>query len=526
MYKIFFDEVNRHLKEKVDRIVKLNDPETKKRLGTDTAQMTAILAEELYGKMSKELGAFIQKIMGSSEPVVCNINYTSRRQTISFSDAEGKDINVADYTNHSLESIIMRVFRKLVYQEEFFPIIEAFINDTTNGYANDSKFTINDICKKFETAIATAVANEIMHPLYKDHIKCEIDADARTVRLFVLKDVVELEEDVFDPDIEIWVEDAQSYRNGALVGEQIEHDLDITEYGRVVAQTVKHVFRQGVSELTKEMVFKELQAKEKEIISAKYVSHYNDTGAATLRIGNLDVYLPASEQIPGETFIPDQTVQAYLVEVSASTGKSARVKISRTHHGFVKRLFENEVTEISEGIVEIKSIAREAGVRTKIAVYSKDPDIDPVGACIGPKGARVNAIIKQLSGEKIDVIKYSEDPTEYISAALAPAEVRYVQVLDSSNDEQLAKFKQKMDAESAEAGVANAQANSEQAAKPGQEKLIKACEVCVPDDQLSLAIGNRGINAKLAAKLTGWKIDIKPESTFVYKLSSESSDEK
>ena len=504
MYKIFFDEANRHLKEKVDRIVKLNDPETKKRLGTDTVQMTAMLADELYGKMEKELAAFMQKVMNTEEPVVCKINYTSKRQTILFYKADGEEINITDYTNLSVESIIMRVFRKLVYEDEFFPIIEAFHAETTKGFKKESRFTLSDICKKFETAIATAVANDIA-PKDKENkelVRCDINADEKTIHLYVRKTVVELPDDVYDPAIEIWVEDAQSYRNGALIGETVECDLDITDFGRVVAQTVKHVFRQGIGELTKEMVFKELQAKEKEIISAKFVSYYKDSGAATLRIGNLDVYLPVSEQIPGEKFVPDQMVQAYLVEVAASSEKTARVKISRTHHGFVKRLFENEVTEISEGIVEIKNIAREAGVRTKIAVYSKDPDIDPVGACIGPKGARVNAIIRQLSGEKIDIIKYSDDPVEYISAALAPAEIKHVQILSGG-------------------ATANPESADDMAKilfGEEQVKVPKVCEVCVPDTQLSLAIGNKGINAKLAAKLTGWKIDIKPESEFVYKL--------
>lgn len=524
MYKNFFDEVNRHLTEKVKRIKELNDPALKQKYGTDTAKMRTLLAEELYTKLEKGLASFVQKIINTQDTVICSINYTAKRQTVLFykektvvakgaevnpatqisldnaqaykkgaveGDVVQAEIDIADFTKFSLDGIIMQVFRKLVYEDEFFSLIEAYHKEATKGFKEESHFTVSEMCKKFETAIATAVANDVA-PKDKENkelIRCDINSDEKTVRLYVKKTVVELQDDVYDPAIEIWVEDAQSYKNGALIGETVECDLDITKFGRVVAQTVKHVFRQGISELTKEMVLKELQAKEKEIISAKYVAPFKDTGAAILQIGNLDVYLQKNEQIPGETFVPDQIVQAYLVEVSASTGKNARVKISRTHHGFVKRLFEKEVSEILEGTVEIKSIAREAGARTKIAVSSNDPDIDPVGACIGPKGARVNAIIKQLGGEKIDVIKYSDDPAEYVAAALAPAEILNVQVISDGNDE-----------------------------ADEQKREPRACRVSVPDSQLSLAIGNKGLNAKLAAKLTGWKIDIKPESEFFITL--------
>ena len=565
MYKNFFDEVDRHLVEKVERIKRLNDAELKNKYGTDTAKIKILLAAEIYEKLEKGLAESIKKIIGTQDNIICSISYADKKQNIQFfrektvvaanglvtdpekeisidavksttketakskaiktGDVIQSEISIEKYTNRPLDNIALHVFRKLVYEDEFFPIVEAFLQETTKGYADDSKFTLNDICKRFETAISTAVANEIMHPLYKDHVKCEIDADTKNVRLFVLKDVVELEEDVFDPDIEIWVEEAQSYKNGVLIGEQIEWDLDITDYGRVVAQTVKHVFRQGVSELSKDMVLKELQSKEKEIIEAKYISAYGErTNAAQLQVGNLHVYLQKSEQIPGETFTPGQMIQVYLLEVAASTGKSTRVKVSRTHPDFIKRLFEKEVTEISDGIVEIKSIAREAGNRTKIAVYSKDPDVDPVGACIGPKGARVNAIIEQLSGEKIDVIKYSENTAEYVTAALAPAEISHIIVTTeegrtiSVDNEQLVNEEQAIPDEQI---IENEQiaenelfAENEQK-KNGQKKELRSCTVYVPDSQLSLAIGNKGLNAKLATKLTGCKkIDIKPDSEY------------
>ncbi|MBQ8209411.1 MAG: transcription termination/antitermination protein NusA [Clostridia bacterium] len=515
MYKSFFDEVDRHLKEKVVRIKKLNDPVLKQKLGTDTAKMTALLAQELYGKLERELASFAQKLIGTDAPITCCINYTAKNQTVKFyiektvvvaknglvtnpaeeialadaqaykksikaGDSVQSEISISKFTKLDFDGIALHAFRKLVYEEEFFNIIEAYHAESTKGYSEDAQFTVADMCSKFETAIATAVANEVS-PHKKEAVHCDIDAENKTVRLYVVKDVVGGPEDVCDPDIEISVEDAQSYKNGAVLDDLVECDLDITAFGRVVAQTVKHVFRQGVSDLTKDMILRELQAKEKELITAKFDSYKrNDT--AILKIGNLEVYLPKNEQIANETFKSEQMVQAYLVEVSASAGKEPKVKISRTHHGFVKRLFEKEVTEILEGTVEIKSIAREAGSRTKIAVWSKDEDIDPVGACIGPKGARVNAIIKQLGGEKIDVIKYSDDPVEYITAALAPAEIINVRIISDGAD--------------------------------GADNETKSCQVTVPDTQLSLAIGNKGQNARLAAKLTGWKIDIKPESGF------------
>ena len=197
-------------------------------------------------------------------------------------------------------------------------------------------------------------------------------------------------------------------------------------------------------------------------------------GNVTLEIDHNEAYLLKSEQIPGETFEDGEKIKVYVVEV-ANSERGPKVMISRTHPGLVKRLFEIEVPEVYEGTVEIKAVSREAGSRTKLAVWSRDPDVDAVGACIGARGARVAKIVDELGGEKIDVVQYSEDPVEFISAALSPAKVVSVEI----------------DPDGAH-----------------------ACKVKVPDEQLSLAIGNRGQNARLAAKLTGWKIDIKPESGF------------
>ena len=223
------------------------------------------------------------------------------------------------------------------------------------------------------------------------------------------------------------------------------------------------------------MVYDEFSSKEHELLTGEVTRIDPRTGAATLRIRSgsefTDAYLGPNEQVKGEHYVEGQRLKVYMVEVRKAT-KGPQVLISRTHPGLVKRLFELEVPEIFDGTVEIKSVAREAGSRTKLAVWSADPNVDPIGACVGPRGQRVNTIVEELKGEKMDIIKYSEDPAEYIAAALSPADVISVDPLPDG----------------------------------------KSCRVVVPDDQLSLAIGKEGQNARLAAKLTGFKIDIKPAS--------------
>ena len=223
------------------------------------------------------------------------------------------------------------------------------------------------------------------------------------------------------------------------------------------------------------MVFDEFTSKEHEILTGLITRIDPRSGGASLRISSgsefTEAYLAPSEQVRGESYVEGMRLKVYVVEVRRST-RGPQVLISRTHPGLVKRLFELEVPEIYDGTVEVKSIAREAGSRTKLAVWSSDPNVDPIGACVGPKGQRVNNIVDELKGEKVDIIKWSEDPAQYVAAALAPADVISVTTLDEG----------------------------------------KNCRVVVPDDQLSLAIGKEGQNARLAAKLTGYKIDIKPAS--------------
>ena len=261
----------------------------------------------------------------------------------------------------------------------------------------------------------------------------------------------------------------------AQLGDVIRIEVRTRDFGRIAAQTARQVIIQGMREAERGMIYDEFSSKEHELLTGVITRVDPRSGAVSLRIGSgneaTEAFLAPGEQVKGEVYAEGMRLRVYVVEVRRST-KGPQVLISRTHPGLVKRLFELEVPEIYDGTVEIKSIAREAGSRTKLAVWSADADVDPIGACVGPRGQRVNNIVEELKGEKVDIIKWSEDPAQYIAAALSPADVVSVDVHEEG----------------------------------------KSCRVVVPDDQLSLAIGKEGQNARLAAKLTGWKIDIKPES--------------
>ena len=314
----------------------------------------------------------------------------------------------------------------------------------------------------------------------KDIVHCDIDPEKEKIKVYVTKNVVE---EIEDPDTDILLEDAQKIRKSAKVGKTIDIPLKTKQFGRIIAQNAKHVIRQGIKEAERNKQLAEFQSKNQELITAKVNRIDPVTGSASLEIGNTFAILPKNEQIPGEELHEGDNIKIFVVDVKESN-RGPKIMISRTHPGLVRRLFETEVPEIYDGTIEIKSVSREAGSRTKIAVYSKDEEIDPVGACIGPKGQRVSNIVDALDGEKIDIVKYSEDVCEFISAALAPADVCSVEILDEQ---------------------------------------VKSCRATVPDDQLSLAIGNKGQNVRLAAKLTGWKIDIRPESGF-YEGSGEQNE--
>lgn len=324
------------------------------------------------------------------------------------------------------------------------------------------------LIEKIQNAIAIAIKRDIGGS--EDNL-VEIDPKTGRFNVAIRKTVVE---EVTNPSMEILTEEASKYKKGALVGEKIEIPLETKEFGRIAAQAAKHVIRQGIREAERGQLLEEYQSKQYDIVTATVLRYDSKKGNVTLEIGRSEALLPKSEQIAGEEYVDGQKLKVYVSDVQNGE-KGPRLVISRTHPGLVKRLFEMQVPEIYDGTVEIKSISREAGSRTKIAVYSKDENVDPIGSCIGPKGARVSSIVEELGGEKIDVVKYSEDPREFIAAALSPSEVVSVDIEDEEQ---------------------------------------KVCRVTVPDNQLSLAIGNKGQNARLAAKLTNWKIDIKPESGF------------
>ncbi len=283
-------------------------------------------------------------------------------------------------------------------------------------------------------------------------------------------------DEVFDPSYEVSLEEAQKInkRKKYEIGDEIEVPLDPKKLGRIAISAARNVIRQGIRAGEKGQSLLEFQSKLGEIVTATVERIDPKSGIATIKIGKSEAMLPKSEQIGCENLKEGDHVKVYIADVKDNE-KGPHAIISRGHPGFVRRLFEQEVPEIFDSIVEIKSVSREAGSRTKMAVTSSNPDVDAIGACIGQKGARVNRIVAELGGEKIDIIEYSDEPEKYISAALSPATVTKVEIVD-------------------------------------EEK--KSCKATVPDGQLSLAIGNKGQNARLAAKLTGWKIDIRPQSGF------------
>ena len=307
-----------------------------------------------------------------------------------------------------------------------------------------------------------------------ENVIVDVDEEHQRLKMYVQKNVV-AEEDYVDPFNEIPVEEAKTISAKYEIGDVVNIPVDNTEFGRIAAGNGKQVIIQGLREAERGMVYDEFNSKQHEILTGVVTRIDPRTNAVSLRIGtgteSTEALLLSGEQVPGEELVEGQHVKVYVVDVRRST-RGPQILISRTHPGQVKRLFELEVPEIYDGTVEVKSIAREAGSRTKMAVWSADENVDPIGACVGPKGQRVAAIVDELRGEKIDIIKWSEDPAQFIAAALAPSDV--------------------VDVMMAEEG--------------------KACRVIVPDDQLSLAIGKEGQNARLAARLTGYKIDIKPES--------------
>ena len=323
---------------------------------------------------------------------------------------------------------------------------------------------------KIKAAIVIAVKKD--YEVEDDNVVVDIDPNIGAFRASLLQDIVE---EVENPHTQVSLEDAQKIRKTYEVGDRIITPLKTKDFGRIAAQTAKHVIRQGIREAERSQQLSEIQSRAHDIVQATVTRVDPEKGIVALDLGKGgEAILPRNEQVPGETYTEGQTLQVYVVDV-VSGERGARVMISRTHPGLVKRLFELEVPEIYDGTVEVKAISREAGARTKMAVWSKDANVNPVSACIGPHGDRVAAVVEKLGGEKIDIVKWSEDVSEFISAALSPAKVLKVELL------------------------------------PGE---TRSCRVTVPDQQLSLAIGNKGQNARLCARLTGYNIDIRPESGY------------
>lgn len=298
------------------------------------------------------------------------------------------------------------------------------------------------------------------------NVRVDINRENGSIRVFARKQVVE---EVFDSRLEISEDAAKAMNPQYEVDDIVEIEVTPKDFGRIAAQTAKQVVTQRVREAERGIIYADFIDREEDIMTG--IVQRQDSRFIYVDLGKVEALLPLSEQMPNETYKHNDRIKAYITKVEKTT-KGPQILISRTHPGLLKRLFELEVPEIFDGTVELKSVAREAGDRSKVAVHAENPEVDPVGSCVGPKGQRVQTIVNELKGEKIDIVQWSEDPVEYVANALSPAKVVQVKV----NEEE------------------------------------KMTQVIVPDYQLSLAIGKRGQNARLAAKLTGWKIDIKSQS--------------
>jgi len=320
---------------------------------------------------------------------------------------------------------------------------------------------VDYMLEKVEAALVSAFKKEYG----SSSVRVDINKDKKEVRVFKRRTVVE---EVTDPKAEISLEDAHSISRRYDIGSVVEEEIKTKNFGRISAGAAKQVIVQGIREAEKNNIIREYEKKKEEVISAVVTKRNDNTGDVEVDTGTSTAWLSSSDQIPGEVLHVGDRVRVFVTEVKREAEFGPLVTLSRTHPNMIKRMFEADIPEIAEGTVMIKSIAREAGSRTKIAVYSRDPEVDAVGACIGNRGMRINTIVEELRGEKIDVISFSENVEEYIAAALSPATVLEVEY------------------------------DGERSAK-----------VAVSGDQLSLAIGKEGQNVRLAAKLTGCKIDIK-----------------
>ena len=335
--------------------------------------------------------------------------------------------------------------------------------EALNILEQEKNISKETLLEAIENSLVTACKN---HFGKSDNVKVEIDPETCAFSCYQEKTVVDVVE---DPVEEISLADAHKVNGNYQLGDIVRVEVKSKEFGRIATQNAKNVILQKIREEERKVIFDEFNSKEKDVVTG-VVQRYIGKNVS-INLGKADALLTESEQIKGEVFKPTERIKVYILEVK-STSKGPKILVSRTHPELVKRLFESEVTEVKEGIVEIKAISREAGSRTKIAVWSNDPNVDPVGACVGMNGARVNAIVNELRGEKIDIITWDENPAILIQNALSPAKV--ISVIADADE--------------------------------------KSAKVVVPDYQLSLAIGKEGQNARLAARLTGFKIDIKSET--------------
>ena len=339
------------------------------------------------------------------------------------------------------------------------------------------------LLEAIETALVTAHKRNFDSA---ENVRITMDRETGEIHVYAEKDVVEKPEDVENDKLQISLEDAKRINSKLEVGDKAEIEQVPKNFGRIAAQTAKQVIVQKIREASRNFLFDEFNERKGEIVSG--IIQKADGGTVVLDLGKLEGIMPVKEQIPTEKYKVNDKIRAYIVDVERGVKGAPQVIVSRAHNDFVRKLFELEIPEIYEGLIEIKGVSRDPGNRCKVAVYSSNENIDPVGSCVGQKGIRIQNIINELNGEKIDVIEWSEDPATYISAALLPAEVMAVDV------------------------------------KPEE----KFAQVIVRDDQLSLAIGKAGQNARLVARLTNWKIDIKSESQFremLAKLNEEAEKE-
>ena len=338
--------------------------------------------------------------------------------------------------------------------------------EALNALEKEKEISKETLFEAIENSLITACKN---HFGKADNVKVEINRETGDFLCYAEKEVVETAEEVEDDLLQICIDDAVKVSKKAKVGDILNVEIKSKEFGRIATQNAKNVILQKIREEERSVIYGQYYEKEKDVVTG-IVQRYVGRNIS-INLGKADALLNESEQVKGEVFKPTERIKVYILEVK-NTPKGPKILVSRTHPELVKRLFESEVTEIKDGTVEIRSIAREAGSRTKIAVWSNNPNVDPVGACVGMNGERVNSIVDALRGEKIDIVEWDENPGNLIQNALSPAKI-------------VAVF-----------------------ADPDE----KTAKVVVPDYQLSLAIGKEGQNARLAARLTGYKIDIKSET--------------